>query len=84
MRRAYKQIIAKRGTLADAILGLYKSGAIRKRFSASQIEHKLAGIFSDSEVRTGLSEIVGNHWRAPADKRFKLLEKYRYEILMRR
>lgn len=84
MRRAYKQIIAKRGPLAEKILELYRAGAIRKKFSASQIEHTLVGTFSDSEVRTGLAEIVGNHWRVPADKRFKSLGKHRYEILVPR
>ena len=82
MRRAYKQIVGRRGPLADTIVALYESGVIGKRFTASQIEHKLVGVFSDSEIRTGLAEHVGNQWRVPADKRFKSLEKYRYEIVL--
>lgn len=46
-----------------------------------QIEQKLMGTFSDSEVRSGLAEIADRDQRNPADKRLSALEKYRYEIL---
>ena len=84
MRRAYKQIVAGRSSLADTIITLYKNGTIKERFSASELEHKLAGVFSDSEIRHGLSGIVGHYWATPADKRFKELEKFRYEIVVPR
>jgi hypothetical protein len=81
MRRAYRQIIAGRAPLADTILALYRKGHITQRFSASEVEHLLVGIFSDDEIRSGLAGIVGRHRATTADKRFRELEKYRFEII---
>ena len=67
--------------MADTILSLYRNGAIRQRFSASEIEHLLAGVFSDSEIRRGLAGMMGHHYSTPADKRFRQLKKYHYEIV---
>jgi hypothetical protein len=81
MRRAYRQIIAGRASVADTIIALYRKGAVKHRFSASEIEHLLTGVFSDSEIRHELAGMVGHYHAIPPDKRFRELEKYRYEIV---
>jgi hypothetical protein len=81
MRRACQQIIVGRASLADTILALYRHGTVKRRFSASQIEHLLTGVFSDNEIRYGLGGLVGHYHATPADERFREIEKYRYEIV---
>lgn len=81
MRRAYQQIIAARAPLGDAIVVLYKKGAIKPQFTVSEIDHVLAGVYSDREIRLALAGMVGHHHAAQADERFRLLKKYRYEIV---
>jgi len=81
MRRAYQKIIAGRAPLPVTILDLYRKGLINQRFSCSEIEHLLAGMFSDSEIRDGLARAVGHYHATPADKHFRELKKYRYEIV---
>lgn len=73
MRRAYREIVALRPALPDAINTLYANGDIRHRFTAAEIESLVRGVFSAKEIR---------HWLSSHDhSQFRRVAKYTYEIV---